>query len=189
MLRPAQLYADELSRLHIESWYNEEYIYFDYGLGSNVMEGLPDNNIDTHQFVSVDRDDSVIGYIGYDVDWAAKSVSGFSAVNYFRGNPMDSTFVEDLKQSVFDIFLKYGMNRLEFGCVADNPAIRGYRRLVSMMGGREVGTLRQSCMLQDGKLHDSVIFEVMAEDFKMQCSLTHSPLGILSRRKKHRGGT
>lgn len=172
MLRPAQLYAEELTARHTESWYKEEYMYYNYGTGNYMIEELPDNNIESHQFVSVDKEDRVIGYIGYNVDWAAKSVNEFGAINYFRGNPMDMTFVVDLKTAIFDIFLKYGMNRLEFTCVADNPAVRGYRYFIKKLGGREAGYFRQCCMLQDGKLHDSVCFEVLREEFMLKYSLT-----------------
>lgn len=32
---------------------------------------LPSDNYDRHCFVSVDKDDNVIGYISYYVDWTA----------------------------------------------------------------------------------------------------------------------
>lgn len=58
------------------------------------------------------------------------------------------------------------MNRIEWWCYADNPAIRGYRNFIKRHGGRECGYWRQIARLQDGQLHDSVSFEILEEEFK-----------------------
>lgn len=60
----------------------------------------------------------------------------------------------------------YQFNRLEWCCFADNPAIKGYRNFINRCGGKEVGYLKATNVLMDQKLHDSVIFEIMKEDFK-----------------------
>ena len=124
---------------------------------------LPDNNYDTHNFVSVDKNDRVIGYITYFVNWNAMSADSFGAISYDKGNLI---FVKDLYTAICDIFEKYNMNRLSWWCYSDNPAIRGYRSFIKKHGGRECGYLRQYSRLQDGKLHDSVLFEIMANEFK-----------------------
>lgn len=58
------------------------------------------------------------------------------------------------------------MNRISFRCYVDNPAIRGYRNFIRKHGGRECGYYRQNARLQDGKLHDSVEFEILACEFR-----------------------
>ena len=58
------------------------------------------------------------------------------------------------------------MNRLEWTCYADNPAIRGYRKFIKLCGGVECGYRRQCVLLPDGKLHDQVRFEILKEEFK-----------------------
>ena len=64
------------------------------------------------------------------------------------------------------IFEVYHMNRIQWCCYADNPAIRGYRNFVKRHGGRECGYYRQVSRLMDGKFHDSVQFEILADEFK-----------------------
>lgn len=53
-------------------------------------------------------------------------------------------------------------------CIADNPAIRGYRNFIKRYGGNECGYYRQCTKLQDGKLHDTVIFEIISSEFKKE---------------------
>ena len=74
-------------------------------------------------------------------------------------------FVKDLYQAICDCFEVYHLNRISWNCYADNPAIRGYRNFVKKHGGRECAYFRQYIKLRDGKLHDSVSFEILAEDF------------------------
>ena len=162
MLKPAQLYEQQLQEENIKSWYSSKNIFWNGGHGESIIE-LPEDNYDSHNFVSVDRNEKVIGYISYDVDWSAMSVSNFGAISFDKGSIM---FAKDLYTSVCDIFEKYNMNRMSWWCYEDNPAIRGYRNFIKKHGGRECGYLRQYSRLQDGKLHDSVLFEILADEFR-----------------------
>lgn len=165
MLKPAQLYKDRLEEENIKSWYRPEYMFYNGGTGDFTIE-LPDNTYESHCFVSIDADDSVIGYISYSVDWASMSASNFGIINYYRGDLKKSfVFLEDARKAIFDLFNVYHMNRIEWWCYADNPAIRGYRNFIKRYGGRECGYYRQVSKLQDGKLHDSVCFEILASEF------------------------
>lgn len=161
MLRPAQLYAEELQKENVKSWYKPENIYWNGGTGDSDIQ-LPDNNYDRHCFVSVDKEGNIIGYISYCVDWSAMTAYRFGMISYQKGN---LEFVRDLYQTIYNLFTVYHMNRVSWCCFADNPAIRGYRNFIKRHGGRECGYYRQIARLQDGQLHDEVDFEIMAEEF------------------------
>lgn len=161
MLKPAQLYAEELQIKNTEAWYKPENIFWNGGAGDSSVN-LPDNNYDSHCFVSVDKNNQVIGYIGYAVDWAAMSADRFGIISFDKGN---MEFVRDLYKVICDLFEVYHMNRVSWMAFADNPAIRGYRNFIKKHGGRECGYHRQVAKLQDGRLHDSVEFEILAEEF------------------------
>lgn len=64
-----------------------------------------------------------------------------------------------------DIFIKYNMNKIEFRVFADNPVIKHYYSFINKYNGRVVGTLIDSVMLEDGKLHDDVMFELFRKDY------------------------
>ena len=162
MIKPAQLYKEEIKKKYIETWYNEEYMY--YSGWSGVEEpDIPDNNYDSHHFVSVDNDGNILGYISYSISFVTMSADRFGAISFDKGNVL---FAKDLYQIIYDIFNKYHLNRLCWSCIADNPAIRGYRNFIKKHGGKECAYHRQICKLMDGKLHDNVEFEILASEFK-----------------------
>lgn len=162
MLKPAQLYAEKLQKENFESWYRPENIFWNGGPRDSTIV-IKDDNYDCHQFVSVDKDDNVIGYITYAVDWSAMSADRFGIIS-FKKNSVE--FARNIYKAVCSIFNVYHMNRIQWFCFADNPAIRGYRNFIKKHGGRECAHYRQVAKLQDGKLHDSVCFEILAKQFK-----------------------
>lgn len=162
MLRPAQLYESSLREQLIQSWYKPENIYVSGWTGNEILE-LPDNNYNSHHFVSVDSKDRVIGYITYSVNWSAMSADQFGIISFNKGNLI---FVKDLYQAIRNLFNVFHMNRISWCCYTDNPALRSYKNFVRKYGGRECGYKRQIVRLQDGKLHDSIEFEILAEEFK-----------------------
>lgn len=161
MLKPAQLYEDRLQKENIKSWYRPENIYWNGGPGGCTLD-LPDDNYDRHCFVSVDKDDNIIGYIRYAVDWSAMSANNFGIIS-FRKNSLG--FGKDVFRVVCDLFEVYHMNRIQWLAYEDNPTIKAYRNFIKKHGGRECGHYRQAVRLQDGKLHDSVSFEILAAEF------------------------
>lgn len=161
MLKAAQIYEKELQEKNIESWYKPENIFWS-GYHGNGRIDIPENNYDKHCFVSVDRRGEVIGYMSYYIDWTAMSVYDFGAISFKNGK---IEFAKDLYNAVCNCFKKYHMNRISWWCFADNPSIRGYRNFIKCHGGRECGYHRQIAKLQDGRLHDSVDFEILADEF------------------------
>ena len=162
MLKPAQLYKSKLREEMCKSWYNPDNIFYS-GWTGNELPSLPDNNYDSHHFVSVDDDDNVIGYISYSINWLAMSADRFGIISFKKGSIM---FAKDVYKVICNLFEVYHMNRISWLAYADNPAIRGYRNFIKKHGGRECGYRRQVAKLQDGKIHDSVEFEILACEFK-----------------------
>ena len=162
VLKPAQLYKEELQEENIKSWYKPENIFWDGGTGGSYIE-IHEDNYNHHQFVSVDRDDYVIGYIEYQVDWQSMSADRFGVISFDKGNVL---FAKDVYKAVCDLFNVYHMNRVGWYAFADNPAVRGYRSFIKKHGGRECGYCRQIAKLMDGKLHDGIQFEILAGEFR-----------------------
>ena len=162
MLKPAQLYREKLCEEMCKSWYDLKNIFYN-GWTGNELPSLPDNNYDSHHFVSVDDDDNVIGYISYSINWIAMSADRFGIISFKKGSIM---FAKDVYKVICDLFEVYHMNRISWLAYADNPAIRGYRNFIKKHGGRECGYCRQVAKLMDGKLHDSVEFEILSCEFK-----------------------
>lgn len=160
MLDNAKKYEQEIQDKFFDTWYDMKYQYYRDTSGDRIPQ-LPDNCYDRRSFVSLDKEGKVIGFISYSYNDTTGGANSFGIINF--GKP-SYTFANDVLQVVADIFFKYKLNRIEWWCFADNPAIKGYRKFIKRFGGREVGHLREVSRLMDGKLHDGVIFEILRED-------------------------
>lgn len=161
MLMPAQMYREKLNNEATRQWYDIRNMY--YHSGPIMSEyNIDDNTGCGHYFVSVDKDDNVLGYIGYAIDWSSKRVYNFGFLSFQKGN---MTFVRDSYQAFKNLFEVYHFHSVEFLCYVDNPAVRGYRNLMRKFGGRECAYMRDEALLLDGKLHDAVKFEILDSDY------------------------
>ena len=112
MLKPAQLYKSELQKKNIESWYKPENIFWHGGTAEYSIE-LPDNNGEVHCFVSIDKKDSILGYISYDIDWQARSAYQWGIISFCKGS---IEFARDLYQAIRDCFEVYHLNKIGLLC-------------------------------------------------------------------------
>lgn len=51
MLKPAQLYKEELEKLFLRTWYDPKYMFYS-GWTGNEQLTIPDNNYNAHHFAS-----------------------------------------------------------------------------------------------------------------------------------------
>lgn len=164
MLDIAKKHEKEFQEKYIETWYDLQYQYYRDSSGDRIPQ-LADNCYDRRDFVSLNDDGEVIGFISYFFNDVNSTASQFGIISFDIGN---REFAKDVLQVIADIFFKFHLDRIEFWCFDDNPATNGYRAFIKRFGGREVGHLRRSCKLMDGNFHDSVIFEILREDLRMR---------------------
>lgn len=162
MLKNALLYTEELAEKFKEIQYNPKYRFLNWRTGTDLHTPCEDNS-NRHSFVSVNENDEILGWISYDIDWLARSAWCFGAASFVEGGSV--TFVRDLHQAIDDIFTVYNLNRVEWHCYSDNPAVRGYLNFVKKNGGRVAAHLRQNMLLMDGQIHDTLIFEILKEEY------------------------
>lgn len=161
MLKPAQLFIGELKQKSMETYYDPRYMYYSPSTGNSILD-VPEDNTYIHSFVSIDKDGKLVGFIQYNINWQVKSVYNLGVMSFDIGN---LEFIKDLYQAIDNIFTVHNLNRLYFWAIADNPVLGTYKKLVEKYGGRQCGYTRQSCILQDGKLHDEVQFEIMRDEY------------------------
>lgn len=162
MLKNAKLYEERLKPIILEHQYELAQNLACGGTGGNTL-GYPDNNYNSHHFVSVDKDDNILGICGYEIDWTSRVVTSIYILSY--SDSPRPLFGRDILKMIDDIFLKYNLNKIEWSVYTDNPVIESYRRFCKRYGGKEIGTLHQHILLMDGKIHDSTLFELMREDY------------------------
>lgn len=170
MLIPAQLRQDELKQLFINTWYDEKFKYYWDGTGRSLYQS-DDNCYYSRQFASVDKDNNIIGYIGYSYNNDNRSANNFGLCAF---NGTNKIFFDDVILCVYEIFYKFHLNRVEFCAFEGNPAIKGYKAFLKRYGGKEVAHLHEVCRLMDGKLHDSFIFECLRMDLKVDNNINYN---------------
>lgn len=160
MLAIAKKYEKEFQDKYLETWYDMRYQYYRDTSGDRIPQ-LADNCYDRRDFVSLDENGNVIGFISYFYDDTTRTASRFGIINFGESSYI---FAKDVLQVIADIFFKFKLDRVEFWCFADNPARKGYQSFIKRFGGIQAGYLRRTCRLMDGELHDSVTYEVCRED-------------------------
>ena len=109
MLKPAQLYREELEKLFLRTWYDPKYMFYS-GCTGNEQLTIPDDNYDAHHFASVDDEGNVIGYISYRINWVSMSTHDFGIISF--GNHVE--FAKDVYKAFCDLFEKHNMNRISW---------------------------------------------------------------------------
>ena len=161
MLENGKLYENRIGTELLTRSFDPNYQWYYSGIGLNEFS-IPIEATSRH-FASTTANGKLIGYISYQIDQSTYAALNFGIISFDMGNP---EFIKDVRKVIRAIFERHGMNKLEFFAYADSPHLRGYRKLIKRFGGHEVGTLHDTTRLSDGKLHDTVIFEIMAEDYK-----------------------
>ena len=162
MLKPAVMYEKQLYERSLKCIYNPRYMYYFSGPGQEGIH-LPNEQKFGRYLVSVDKDENVLGYIGYALDYETMTADQWGIICFEENGSIG--FAKDVYQAISDCFTKYGFERVAWCCYADNPALRGYKNFIKRYGGRISGYFRNCTRLLDGKLHDSVSFEIMKDEF------------------------
>lgn len=161
MLDVANKYEDELKVLNMDTWYNDKYKFYHGSSWCNVKE-MADNNWEDRIFVSKNKDDEILGMIGYHINRADDYVDCLYIINYTDNKV---TFGMDLYQVLDDMFTKYNFRKLNFTVIVGNPIEKSYDNLIHKFGGRIIGTYKENVKLMDNKYYDEKIYEIFREDY------------------------
>lgn len=163
MLKNAYLYEKDIKEALYAIWYDPKYQYYFMGPWHGEF-GLDHEHgdWDCRSFAVLNHDNKLIGYMGYHIDHETNMATNFGAINF---SDDIATFGAALKQCIDDIFIKFGMNRLEFSVVVGNPAEKGYDKLINRYGGRILCTRRQVAKDMAGNLKDDKSYELMREEY------------------------
>lgn len=158
MLMTAQLYERELMEKFYHIFYDKKYMYYTGETGLSLPK-LPKNNIDSHNFVCIDRNNKVIGYLAYRIDMLCMCIRDISIINFTDKNSI--LFIKDIFEQIIRLFKYHNINKIEFFAFADNPAYPNYKKFVEKLGGQVCGIYHQTAVLADGKFHDGVFLEIL----------------------------
>lgn len=163
MLKPAGMYEDQLKKLFAEIAFDEEYMFMTTSSWRDTWTPSADT-WSKHEFVSVNEENEVVGYLSYNVDRDALTTNRLQVIN-FRKDGLNRVFGNDLRRMFTDIFLKFQFRKLNFMVVIGNPAEAFYDKYVEKMNGRIVGYYESDAKLIDGNYYDVKIYEVTRDNF------------------------
>lgn len=175
MLELALNYEEELKKKFRDTWFTEKYKFYSC---VNYYEDFKvvDSTWNYHQFVSVDSNKNIIGYIGYCIDRADNSTDGLTIINFTDTDNSieDLTDIEKKNKAIFgidianairDIFKRYHFRKLNFAVVIGNSAEKSYDAMIKKYNGRIVGIKKEDAHLYDGKYYDLKLYEILAKDY------------------------
>lgn len=123
---------------------------------------ISDSSWDKLQYVSVDKEGNVLGYIKADVGRPTRILNNFALVNLT--GKANLTFSKDILNFIDLCFKERKFIKMEFNVIVGNPAEKIYDKFIKKCGGSVVGTLHKSSMLHDGKYYDKKLYEILREE-------------------------
>ena len=155
MLVPAVLYKDQIIKGMQRYFYTTDMMY-----ETGCMENWTPNIFDCpdesqFQYAIVDKDEKLIGYLGYSVDWYASKAYNFGLFSFDRGTlQVPKDVFERLEELVNTV------HRVEWRAVGGNPACRGYDNFIKKHNGTK-HVLKDSIKDRVGSYHDDIIYEIV----------------------------
>ena len=167
MLKPAQLYKDEIKKELTARWYDVRYQH--YFAGARDELSIPDNAYWQRHYAFIDQQGVLSGYFCYKFNEIDKSIGNFGFIG-FKHNNME--FIKEVTEHILHMFSTGQAQRAEIWAIADNRACSLYRRFAKQYGGKEVAHLHRTTYY-DGSFHDTLVWEFLSEDIIQSVGFEH----------------
>ena len=156
LLEPAILYKEDIIRKMQERFYTDDMMYETGGIDNwtPCIADCPDET--TFQYAVV-KDDEVIGYIGFKIDWYVSCAYNFGMISFDKGNVSFGMALDKVMNMLINDF---HLHRIEWRMVGGNPVERSYDRFCEKYHGTK-HVLQDVIRDKYGKYHDSIIYEII----------------------------
>lgn len=156
MLIPAILYKEQIIKNMQKYFYTNDMMY-ETGCMENWTPQIYDcPNESQFQYAIVDKNEKLIGYLGYYVDWYASKAYNFGLFSFDRGNILVGKEVFNKLEELVQKF-----HRVEWRAVGGNPACRGYDSFIKKHNGTK-HVLKDSIKDKNGEYYDDIIYEIVS---------------------------
>ncbi len=155
MLVPAILYKEQIIKGMQKYFYTKDMMY-ETGCMENWTPNIsncPDAS--QFQYAIVDKNEKLIGYLGYTVDWYASKAYNIGLFSFDRGNILVGRDVFDKLEELVGT-----LHRVEWRAVGDNPACRGYDNFIKKHNGKK-HILKDAIKDRNGCYHNDIIYEIV----------------------------
>jgi hypothetical protein len=162
ILKLAYTYKDKLQAKYSEVVFQDKYKFYSCSVDWDYAIKISEDSWNNIQFVSVDEENNIRGYLSAHVSRNSDKVTGLGIINFYDTNIV---FSKDLYQFLKDLFEKFNFRKIEFSVVIGNPIEKMYDKYIKKYGGRIVGISKDDTKLQDGKYYDLKYYEIFREDY------------------------
>lgn len=163
MLKRALLYKDTLTAKFIDIWDNPEYKYiFD---SYRYVPELKDDSWDCDEFVSVNDEGEVVGFIRFYLNQQVHGVDNILMASLSTELADRTLLLMDLQKAIHDYFWRFNYSRIEFSVHIGNKVENFYDKFVAACGGKVCGYTTASVMALDGELLDVKRYEILREQY------------------------
>lgn len=158
MLVPAILYREQIKKEFQKYYYTQDMMYETGCMCNWNPEIVECPNESQFQYAIIDKDEKLIGYLAYAVDWYTSKAYNFGLFSFDRGNPLVGKDVFNKLEELVST-----LHRVEWKAVGGNPACRGYDSFIKRHNGTK-HVLKDSIKDKNGKYHDDIIYEIVSEE-------------------------
>ena len=155
MLVPAILYKEQIAKEFQKYFYTTDMLYETGGNGNWIPEIVDCPEDWRFQYAIIDKNEKLIGYLEYVVDWYVSKAYNFELFSFDRGNLQVPKDVFKKLEGLVSI-----LHKVEWRAVGGNPACRGYDNFIKRHNGNK-HILKDSIREKDGNYQDSIIYEVV----------------------------
>ena len=158
MLKIALSFKDELNKLFLENYLKEEYKYY---LLSTFIDKELFNDKEfgwgRSSFVSVDDKNKILGFLSFTEEIRVCSISNISIINFIKSN----IFNLDLFKFFKYMYNLNNIQKISWNVIIGNPVEKKYDRICKRYNGYIVGIQKREVMLNDRKLYDKKLYEIL----------------------------
>lgn len=155
MLKPAICYKEELEMALREYFYTDDMMFYQGCVNSYLIDIADKGEGGHYQYAVIGKDDKLVGYISYTVDYYSACAYNFGVFSFDRGNPIMGRELFELLEKLVRQY-----HRVEFRAVSGNPAVRGYDAFLQRH--RDIGqkyAFRDEFRDLQGNYHDTYLYQ------------------------------
>ena len=164
MLKRAIIYKAQLDGLIAVAADDKENRYFSNTYWQLASE-IDASSWNKHQFVSVDKNENVVGLLIADLNRGGHSVSNFGIMRFLKDNQYALLFSKDLRDFMLKLLLFYNYRKIEYTVAMGSPQERWYDSYTEKYGGRVVGIYKEHFATESGSVIDLKMYELFRRDF------------------------
>ena len=167
MLVPAAVYKDQIEKMSDYLRYSDKMMFYNGCTETGRIQIQTDPTEGRYQWAILAKrrraedQDELVGYISYMVDYYSSNAYGFGLISFTSDKRYKRAIATGILEAIRHVN-SLNLHRIEWRCVADNPAKVKYIGIMNKLDGEP-----HMCRLLDvfkdayGQYHDMDIFEII----------------------------